>query len=314
MSLRRALWLAIPVALVIGCKEESAPAPAPTATATAEAIKTATPAPTAAPTASADHGKHAGRGHHRPGIVGAMFRAAHDLDLKDAQKATLEKLSADMHDGGGQFQEMKDYHAALTAQVKAGKIEQAKLDPLQAAAEKAQKARRDKEAEALNGLYAMLEPAQRKALVAAVRAKQAAHKAPDPAKAEAHQKQRLEHLTKTLDLDAAQQKKVEPILAKDAPPANVADDMKKHSDAVLTAFEGEGFDAKKLEPAAPPAGKGMMASHVAFLAALLPILKPEQREKLAASYEKPHGMHGDHAAPAGGSGEEEPAEETPAGE
>jgi Spy/CpxP family protein refolding chaperone len=313
MSLRRALWLAIPVALVIGCKDESAPAPAPTvaATATAEAVKSAAPAPTATPTAAADHGKHKGR--RRPGIVGAMFHAAHALDLKDAQKATLEKLTTDLHGGGGQMQEMKDYHAALTAQVKAGKIEPAKLDPLQAAAEKAQKANRDKEAEALNGLYALLEPAQRKALVAAVRAKQAARKAPDPAKAEAHAKERMEHLTKTLDLDAAQQKKVEPLLAKDAPPANMADEMKKHSDAVLTAFEGDGFDAKKLEPAGPPPGKGMMASHVAFLTALLPLLKPEQREKLAASYEKPHAMHGEHGATAPAGGEEEPSDESPGG-
>jgi Spy/CpxP family protein refolding chaperone len=254
------------------------------------------------------------KGHHH-GIVGAMFHAAHELDLKDAQKATLEKLTTDLHAGAeGQMPEMKDYHAALTAQVKAGKIEPAKLDPLQAAVDKAQKARRDKEAEALNGLYALLEPAQRKALVAAVRAKQAAHKAPDPAKAEAHAKQRMEHLTKTLDLDAAQQKKVEPLLAKDAPPANMADEMKKHSDAVLTAFEGDGFDAKKLEPAGPPAGKGMMASHVAFLTALLPILKPEQREKLAASYEKPHAMHGgEHGPTAPAGGEEEPSEEAPGG-
>jgi Spy/CpxP family protein refolding chaperone len=315
MSLRRALWLAIPVALVIGCKDESAPAPAPTATATAEAVKTpaATAAPTAAPSASADHGKHAGKGRRHPGIAGALFHAAHELDLKDAQKATLEKLTTELHAGGGQMQEMKDYHAALTAQVKAGKIETAKLDPLQAAAEKAQKARRDKDAEALNGLYALLEPAQRKALVAAVRAKQAAHKAPDPAKAEAHAKQRLEHLTKTLDLDAAQQKKVEPLLAKDTPPTAMADEMKKHSDAVLTAFEADGFDAKKLEPAGAPPGKGMMASHVQFLTALLPLLKPEQREKLAASYEKPHAMHGEHGA-SGAPGGEEPAEEAPAEE
>jgi Spy/CpxP family protein refolding chaperone len=309
MSLRRALWLAIPVALVIGCKDESAPAPAPTATATAEAVKTATPAPTAAATATADHGKHAWKGRRRAGIVGSMFHAAHELDLKDAQKATLEKLTAEMHDGGGQPQEMKDYHAALTAQVKAGKIEPAKLEPLQAAAEKAQKARQDKDAQALNGLYALLEPAQRKALVAAVRAKQAAHKQPDAAKAEAHAKQRMEHLTKQLDLDAAQQKKVEPLLAKDTQP-NMAEEMKKHSDAVLTAFEGEGFDAKKLEPQAPPPGKGMMATHVQFLTAILPVLKPEQREKLAASYEKPHPMQGEHGA--AGGGEEEGAEEAPA--
>jgi len=304
--MRRALWLALPIALAIGCKDEAAPAPA--ATATAEAVKApvtaAAPAPTAAPTASADHGHGKWKGRRGGGLVGTMFRAAHDLELKDAQKATIEKLGADLHGAGaGQPSEMKEYHTALVAQVRAGKIETAKLDPLQAAAEKSMKARREKEAEALNGLYAALEPAQRKALVAAVRAKQAAHK-PDPAKAEAHAKERLAHLTKQLDLDAAQQKKVEPLLAKEAPPAAMQEEMKKHADAVLGAFEGEGFDAKKLEPKTPP-GAGGMAAHVQFYVALLPILKPEQREKLAAGMDKPRGGE------AGGPTEEEPSEETP---
>jgi Spy/CpxP family protein refolding chaperone len=318
MSLRRGLWLALPIALAIGavgCKDEAAPAPV--ATATAEAVKApaAAPAPTVTASAGADHAHGRGRGRNRAGIVGAIFRAAHDLDLKDAQKATVEKLGADLRgDGAGQPSEMKDYHTALLAQVRAGKIETAKLDPLQAAAEKAMKARREKEAEALNGLYAALEPAQRKALVAAVRAKQAAHK-PDPAKAEAHAKDRLAHLTKQLDLDAAQQKKVEPLLAKEAPPAVVQDAMKQHADAVLGGFEGDGFDAKKLEPKSPP-GAAPMTAHAQFLAALLPILKPEQREKLAADMEKPgRGMrHGPNGEANGMPADDEPADEAPAAE
>ena len=320
MSLRRALWLALPIALAIGCKDEAPPTPA--ATATAEAVKApataAAPAATATPTATADHGHGKWKGRQGRGLVGMMFRAAHDLELKDAQKTTLEKLSTDLHGGGaGQPSEMKDYHTALVAQVRAGKIETAKLDPLEAAAEKAMKARREKEAEALDGLYAALEPAQRKALVAAVRAKQDAHK-PDPAKAEAHAKERLAHLTKQLDLDAAQQKKVEPLLAKEAPAPAMAEEMKKHADAVLTAFEGEGFDARKLEPKTAP-GAGPMKAHAQFLTALLPILKPEQREKLAAGMEKPgRAMHGEHAGagaePGSAPSEEEPAEEMPAAE
>jgi Spy/CpxP family protein refolding chaperone len=314
MSLRRALWLALPIVLAVGCKDEGGQTPA--GTATAEAVKapvaTATPAPalTAAPTATADHGRGHWKGRHR-GLVGMMFRAAHELELKDAQKASLQKLSAELHgDAAGPPSEMKDYHAALAAQVRAGKIEPAKLDPLQAAAEKAQKARRDKEAEALNGLYAALEPAQRKALVAAVRAKQAAHpehKAAGPDQA----KERLAHLTKQLDLDAAQQKKVEPLLAKDTSPAALHDEMKKHADAVLTGFEGDGFDAKKLELGPASGGKGM-AAHAQFLAALLPVLKPEQREKLAAGVEKAPGAHHEQVNANGAPSEEEPAEEKPA--
>jgi Spy/CpxP family protein refolding chaperone len=116
---------------------------------------------------------------------------------------------------------------------------------------------------------------------------------------------RLEHLTKQLDLDAAQQKKVEALVAKDDHPA--MEEMKKHADAVLAAFEGDGFDAKKLE-AAPAAAKKGMAQHAQFVAGLLPILKPEQREKFAAGLEKsPRGQHGGEGAPA----EEAPNEEAP---
>jgi Spy/CpxP family protein refolding chaperone len=240
-----------------------------------------------------------------------MFRAAHQLDLKDAQKATLEKLSTDLHAAApaGPPKEMMDYHAALAAQVRAGKIEPAKLAPLQTAIDTAHKAHKDKEAEALNGLYAALEPAQRKALVAAIHAKQAAHK-PDPAKAEAHAKERLAHLTKQLDLDAAQQKKVEALLAKDTSGPAMHEEMKKRTDAVLTAFEGEGFDAKKLDIGPAPTGKAM-AAHTQFLTALVPLLKPDQREKLAASVEKPQ-AHAEHGATEhGGAAHEEDSEEMP---
>jgi Spy/CpxP family protein refolding chaperone len=286
----------------LACKDSAPPPPA--ATATAEAVKApaaAAPAPTAAATApseAAGHGKWKGR--RGRGIAGMMLHAAHSLDLKDAQKATLDKLAEQLHgDHAGPPSEMKDYHAALAAQVRAGKIDAAKLDPLEAAVDKAHQARSDKEAEVLNGLYAALEPAQRKALVAAVRAKQTEHQAkmggPDAAK------HRLEHLTKQLDLDAAQQKRVEPLLAKDDHSA--MDEMKKHSEAVLAAFEGDGFDAKKLEPAAGAAKKGM-AQHAQFLAALLPVIKPEQREKLAAEIEKaPRSPHGEEGAAEEGAGE-----------
>src|SRR5262249_33300580 len=132
------------------------------------------------------------------------------------------------------------------------------------------------------------------ALVAAVRAKQAEHQAkmggPDAAK------HRLEHLTKQLDLDAAQQKRVEPLLAKDDPSA--MEGVKKHSEAGLAPFQGAGFDTHKHEHAAGAAKKGM-AQHAQYLASLLPVLKPEQREKLAAGLEKaPRGPHGEEGAAA----------------
>src|SRR5690606_35611940 len=63
---------------------------------------------------------------------------------------------------------------------------------------------------------------------------------------------RIERLTRDLDPDAEQEKKVE-ALAKDdpkAPPMSMEAaraEAKKHGEALLAAFEKDGFDAKKLD-------------------------------------------------------------------
>ena len=99
---------------------------------------------------------------------------------------------------------------------------------------------------------------------------------------------RYERYGKELDLDAEQKKKLDAIIPKDDPkaPAELRDEMKKRSDATLAAFEKDTFDAKSL---APPDGKRMrqpIEEQVKFYNQLLPILKPEQREKLATKVEK----------------------------
>jgi Spy/CpxP family protein refolding chaperone len=260
-------------------------------------------------------------------IAARFFDEADDLDdLTDEQKATVEKLEKDARpEGGAAKADWKELQTELAAGVKAGKIDTAKIDAKNATLEKAMADAHAKEAESLNGLHAALKPEQRKALVAALKAKadkqneraakhQEDKKADEKdkktdekkAKNDERNKRKLERLTKQLDLDAAQQKKVEAILAKDkeepmTPAAMDAarEDQKKKLDAVLTAFDADTFDAKKLDlggmPTAVMAKKGKggaMAHEVGFLTQLLPILKPEQREKLAASMEKerPWGM------------------------
>jgi len=67
------------------------------------------------------------------------------------------------------------------------------------------------------------------------------------------------------------------------------EEMKKRSDALYAAFEGDGFDAKKLE-LGPPMSKKMSDAtdrHVQVLSQLIAILKPEQRDKLAARMDRP---------------------------
>jgi len=249
------------------------------------------------------------------GVVPMMLEAADGLELKPEQKASIDKLDEQMGPERGGPNEFKEFRTALIAGVRAGKIDPAALAPLKANIEKAMQARKDKDAERLNALYAALEPAQRKSLVAAVRTKQAEREARFDARKTAAaasgsaapsaaasakpadgdwKKQRIERLTKELELDAAQQKSVEGLLGKGDHPTpasmdTMRDERKKRMDALLTAFEGEGFDAKKVE--FWPADTKKMAQgtdrHIQTLTQLLAILKPEQREKLAARMEQP---------------------------
>jgi len=269
------------------------------ATASVSASASASTVASAAPSASAAP-KHK---RARFGLAGMYFHAAKKLtDLDETQKTKLADIEKGFEDPAPPT-EMKAYHDELVAQVKAGKIETAKLDPLKAAAEKAMIAHRDKELEALNGLHALLKGPQRTALVAALKAKEGKGPMMGPkggpgGKMGHDPKEKVAHMTKELGLDDAQAKKVEAILPKDDPKAHDPEAWKKKMEAVNAAFEKDGFDAKKQElfTGKGPGMHGGMDS--AFLDKLLPILKPEQREKLAANMAMgPGGKH--HKGPGG---------------
>ncbi len=345
MRLYQACGWVLPIAMVlpIGCKDNSA---AEGAAHTASAAATATAAVTAAATATASARPERPRrqGRRGSGLAGMLLGAAHELDLKEAQKATLDKLGEDLR-GAGPVKEIKDLHTSLIAAASSklctnptcwsAELSSTKLAPSYDAIDKAVAARHDKEAEALNGLHAALEPAQRKALVASVRSKQAEREAHAAEREKKHgddekkhgddekkhgdgekkhgdgekkagdgewSKRGLDRLTKELDLDAAQQKSVGALLDKEDHPTAAAaktlrEEAKKRQDALLTAFEGDTFDARKLELAGP--GKKLreqLEHHVQELAQLLPLLKPEQREKLVAGMEKHSAVRGEQGA------------------
>ena len=231
------------------------------------------------------------------GAAGAIFRAANSIELKEEQKATLDEIGADMReaeraardggDGGSPRNEAREAQAELAAGVKAGKIEPSKMAPHYAALEKNAKAREEREADALNRLHAALEPAQRAAIVASVRSfeeKRAGWmKLRDKADAgrPGASRLRLERYTRELTLDADQQKKVEAILPKDDKAASAREDAKKEMDVLLAAFEKDAFDAKKLDTGAAKRARAPIEEQAKFLSQLLPILRPEQRERLA---------------------------------
>ena len=262
----------------------------------------ATNAPgTTAATAAPPHEERGERGGADP--TNALLRATDGLQLTDAQKATIhsleEQLEANERDTGAAFKALR---SNLAAQVRAGAIDQARVQADENTAAAALQTHIAKEADTINGLHGALDPSQRKAAVAAVRAKQAGHVEAQPGagtappSADEIAKKRLDRMTRELGLDAAQQQQVASLLAAQPAPKEPHGDERRHRmDALLTAFEADTFDAKTAVPAPPMAPGDMIREgtdrEVAFLTKLLPILRPDQREKLASGMES-HGMHG----------------------
>ncbi|MCC6645502.1 MAG: periplasmic heavy metal sensor [Polyangiaceae bacterium] len=285
-------------ALVSGCHTPSSSGPAPVASASAPVA--AAPSP---PAASSGRPRARERGHHGGGSpIARLVHEADGLELSDAQRATVEKLEQDLKPAPGARADRKEEHDALVAGVRAGRIDPAKIDAARADLDKAQAAQRERELSTLAALHAALQPAQRKALVAAAREKQEKRDRHDDG-GDPRQKgdptgfatRRAERLTKQLELDPAQQKKVEALVAKTRPEAPAPAELeasraasKARVLALWAAFEADAFDPKKLEaaPPAPAKARARGKQDLSFLAELLPILRPDQRERLAASMEK----------------------------
>jgi hypothetical protein len=244
------------------------------------------------------------------GIANGLFRAAHEQGLKDDQKSSLDTIEANLKtDDEGVRTAMTAFRADLVAGVRGGKLDTAKLTADNVLVDKAIANHQAKEAEALDSLHALLDSTQRASLVASVRSRQAEREvrmggwmlakesdggAPDWAK------RRVDKLTADLGLDADQQKQVAAILAKASDPPSADgmksrwDEMKKRMDALLAAFASDTFDAKTTDLTIMP-GKTAhdpMDHMVIFFSKLLPLLHPDQRDKLATGLDKPFGSGG----------------------
>jgi arsenate reductase len=237
-----------------------------------------------------------------------LFGGARKVASTPEDKAKVDALEQVLRtDDAAPRTATKELNADVVAAIKAGKVDMAKLEPRLVALDTERTGRREKEAEAVNGLWAALDPTQRKAVVADARAAEAARarafeQTKDTSEEAAEQradwkKHRAERMAKDLDLDAEQAKKVEPLLAKSEDPAAIAAafaDASKKLDPVLTAFEGDAFDAKKLDAFKAPGkkGRGPVEGGIKLMASLVPILKPEQREKLAGTFDEKMMMAG----------------------
>ena len=310
MKLDRTFLAVIPLSLLAlaACNSSSSSGGSTTSTA-ASATGSAVPLAAVPPPASASAAPEVAHAPRMRGGPGAMFfRATRELtDLKDPQKASLEKIMDGMKDEGGLKTEFKDFQDELLSEVKAGKVETAKLDPKMKVIDTAMQTRLDKEADNLTQLHNLLEPGQRKVLTTAIRAKQAkmeeratkmketmGQATPKP---EEIAKRKVDRLTKDLELDATQQKSIDGIVAKLAPKAAAPMDMraewKKSTDTLLGEFEKDTFDAKKQDfyTGANKKGHAGLQGEIDLLTQVVPVLKQDQRDKLAARLEHP-GMMG----------------------
>lgn len=277
-----------------------------------------------APSASASTVSTAARAHamqiRAGGAPGALFRAASGLEsITDDERTKVEKIASDYKDaekaalevdgGGPQRTEMKAINDEILAGVKAGSIPAAKLEPHLAALEKDAKERQNRDVDALAKLHDVLTPEQRKEIGDDVqkteqdrfdkaKAQEAAQakNAPDGGGGmlSSAARRRYERYSKDLNLDADQMKKFDNIIPKDDPKqlSDMRDDAKKRADAIITAFEKDTFDAKTVPAPETKQVRRPIEEQVKFYNGLLPILKPEQKDKLAQRVEKSGGAPG----------------------
>ena len=308
MNAHRAVWVVLPLALTVtGCDNKSSgeASTTPSAPAASSApVATVDPSAAAAAAASASAAAFMAKGATRRhvGLAGVLLRGAYEGNLTGDQKATLDKLEDGLYadQASSPWTAARAFHVDLVSFIRAAKFDNAKLQADYAAIDKAVQAGQAREADALNGLHTALDATQRQTLVDQIKAKRAAREAHEPPPATAGAdggapdwtKKRLGRLTAELTLDDAQQKSVAALLAKDtsmSPAAHQArrEASNKRVDALLTEFAKDTFDAKKVDIA-----MGTKTPHEAmertatFTAALVAILHPDQREKLAVQTER----------------------------
>lgn len=303
MKMHRCVWTVLPLALaVVGCgKEGGGDNAAPSATASA--------APSAGPSASSSSRLSAasasaaafaakGMSRRHVGLAGIVLRGAYEYSLTDDQKAALEKADEQLYadTANSPWTAIKTFQTDLAAGIRATKLDNAKLLTDYAAIDKATQAGMEREAEALATLHGALDGTQRQALVEQVKARRAArerHATGPDGGAFDFAKNRLVRLTSELALEDSQQKAVAALLAKDTtmtPAAMQArrDATQKRVDTLLAEFVKDTFDSKTLD-LSQGSGKTPHESlerQATFTSALLSILHPDQREKLALRAER----------------------------
>jgi Spy/CpxP family protein refolding chaperone len=224
-----------------------------------------------------------------------------DVALRPEQRTEIESMAkdADTRAAAGR-QAHVDLANAVAAQIEAGRIDRAALQPKIDAAVAAFEASRPADSAALERLHAILSPDQRAAFVDAMRARmKAAHEAHEAGHEHHGMHAHMQEWATALKLTDDQKQQIHQIFA-DGMKAHHSEmkEMKEGHEGhhghgeVLEAFKGDTFTAPT-PPADAKAHVAAMADHILGVAEkVLPLLTPEQR-KIAADRIREHAASGD---------------------
>ena len=243
------------------------------------------PPPMAAPPNPAKREAHA----HPMSATRALLVATEQLSLTDAQRSTVKALEDRLDKSGMAIRDaLAAMHQDVAAEVRAGAIGGARVQADEALLVSAIQNHALQELGILNELHAALTRPQRAALVAAVRAEAPRQVAPSEYVRE-DSTARLDYLTRELNLDPDQRQLVSSVLfSQPAPTASYRAESRRRFDVVLNAFSADTFDVRTaiLSTEAPEPMVHLWVQHaIAVLSGVLPVLHPDQREKLASMIE-----------------------------
>ncbi len=303
-----------PPAAPVASAAPATPPPAVAATQAPIAVGTPEPAPAAEPPAGnpqddeeaasevVDHHRH----HHRGGIAAFIAMSLDTIGGNDDQRAAIEKIQTALRVKLEPARVADQKLAGVLADgIAAGSIDKAKVDTAIAKLAATAAGVHAAIADSLNELHGVLDDDERAALVDKIEAHWQVWKDANEEGAKAGEPRehgRVEALTRALALTPDQVDKVRDAVRKAPPPRKFDEDkVTAHITAFGTAFEAANFDAKKfasgdtINASLTSWGATSMAH---FYEAILPVLTPEQRTKLADRVRE-HGNHDDSASTAG---------------
>jgi Spy/CpxP family protein refolding chaperone len=234
--------------------------------------------------------------HHHTGFIGFALISISTLGVSSQEQAAVDQIKKDLE---AKFRPARDAEAAflnaVADGVAAGQIDNAKVDPTVAKITELSTQMDDVTNDGLNKLHAVLSAPERQALALKVQAHyQIWFKANADEAAQPNQEKEgghIHHLAKVLALSADQVSKIDDEFTKSIGMAFAGagrfdtKGAEQHLNAFVAAFPNDNFDAKTLTTA--DKANSSVATWGAqrmlrMYQAMVPVLTPDQRTKLAA--------------------------------